>query len=393
MRCRCCGRASFGEVIDLGEMPLVNNLLRAADEPCPRWPLKMVFCRGCSLAQLTQTPPPQAMFSEYLYLSSQSKTMVDHACRLVEQFVISGGGQRVLEIASNDGYLLKPAKDRGATVLGVEPARNIAAHANAAGIPTVCEFFDETVAARLIDEWGTADVAFANNVLAHVPDPNRIMRGLRMMIGERGTAHVEVPWVVSMIDRGAFDTIYHEHHCYFSINAMRTLCHRNDLKIVDVELIDVHGGSLHLRVSRTGDEATLDRWCDDERKRGVFEDAFYQSFALRVQTMREQLKRAMSQFEVVAAYGAAAKGVVLLNSFELDTTQVPFVADVSPHKQGRFVPGTGQRIVSPEELLERKPDAALLLPWNIREEILERNQGYRNAGGRFIVAIPEVQVL
>ena len=391
MRCRCCGRASFGEVIDLGEMPLVNNLLRSADEPCPRWPLKVVFCRGCSLVQLTQTPPPQAMFSEYLYFSSQSQTMVDHARRLVERFVRHG--QRVLEIASNDGYLLKPAKDRGATVLGVEPAKNIAAHAEAAGIPTVCEFFDESVAERLINEWGEADVAFANNVLAHVPDPNRIVRGLRIMIGERGTAHIEVPWVVSMIDSGAFDTIYHEHQCYFSVNALRALCHRNDLKIVDIELVDVHGGSLHLHVKRTGDETTLNHGCDDERKRGVFDDAFYQSFADRVQTMREQLKRAMSQFDVVAAYGAAAKGVVLLNSFELDATQVPWVADVSPHKQGRFVPGTGQEIISPQELLERKPDAALLLPWNIREEILERNQGYRDAGGRFIVAIPEVQVI
>jgi len=391
VRCRCCGRASFGEVIDLGEMPLVNNLLHSADEPCPRWPLKVVFCRGCSLVQLTQTPPPSAMFGEYLYFSSQSQTMVDHARRLVERFVKPG--QRVLEIASNDGYLLKPAKDRGATVLGVEPAKNIASHAEAAGIPTVCEFFDEDVAARLIDEWGEADVAFANNVLAHVPDPNRIMRGVRMMIGERGTAHIEVPWVVSMIDGGAFDTIYHEHQCYFSINALRTLCHRNDLKIVDVELVDVHGGSLHMHVQRSGDETKLNQWCDDERKRGVFEDAFYQSFADRVQTMREQLKRAMSQFDVVAAYGAAAKGVVLLNSFELDAKQVPWVADVSPHKQGRFVPGTGQEIISPQELLERKPDAALLLPWNIREEILQRNQGYRDAGGRFIVAIPEVQVI
>lgn len=391
MRCRCCGRASFGDVIDLGEMPLVNNLLNEPSQPCPRWSLKVVFCRGCSLAQLTHAPPPECLFNEYVYFSGQSRTMTEHARRLVDRHVRPG--DRVLEIASNDGYLLKPAMERGASVLGIEPAANVAAHAQSAGIPTRREYFCEQMAAHLVSEWGLADVVFANNVLAHVPDPNSIMRGIGIMIGSHGTAHVEVPWIVPMIDSGAFDTIYHEHQCYFSINALRALCRRNALRIVNVEFAEVHGGSLHVQIRLRGDESIADRWCEEERHRGIYEDCFYESLAHRVSDLRSTLNEAMSTFDVVAAYGAAAKGIVLLNAMGFTASRVAWVADVSPHKQGRFIPGTGQKIVAPSALLELKPDAALLLPWNIRDEILECNREYRNAGGRFIVAMPEVSIL
>src|SRR5690554_1327838 len=196
-------------------MPLVNNLLQTQEEPRPRWPLKVVFCRHCSLAQLTETPSPEAMFREYLYFSSQSQTMVEHAGRLVERFVKPG--QNVVEIASNDGYLLRQAQARGARVLGVDPARNIADFASQRGIPTRCEFFDADVAHTIAAEWGHADVLFANNVLAHVPDPNELAAGIKRLLAEHGVAHIEVPYIRNMIDAGAFDTIYHEHHCYFSL--------------------------------------------------------------------------------------------------------------------------------------------------------------------------------
>lgn len=391
MKCCSCGATSFGEVIDLGPMPLVNNLLERADQPCERWPLKVVFCRACSLAQLTETPPPDAMFGEYLYFSSQSQTMVAHAGELVRRHVRPG--DRVIEVASNDGYLLAQAHARGAVVLGVDPARNIAAYANARGVPTRCEYFSGASGAAIAREWGHCDVLFANNVLAHVPDPNEIAAGIRAVLAPNGTAHVEMPSLRCMIDGGAFDTIYHEHRCYFSVAALQALFHRHALAIANVELIPIHGGSLHLELAHRAagrDESKANAMVAEERALGLFEDRFYANFAARVRALRERLLTTMGGFATVAAYGAAAKGVVLLNSFGLDTERVPWVADVSPHKQGRFVPGTRQEIVAPSVLVERKPDAALLLPWNIRDEIVRQNRAYLDRGGRFIVPIPEV---
>jgi len=389
--CRSCGGTTFGEVIDLGPMPLVNNLLHDADDPAPRWPLHVVFCRECSLAQLTETPPPGAMFDEYVYFSSQSQTMVAHAEALVKRFVKRG--DRVLEIASNDGYLLQHAKTLGAEVLGVDPARNIAEHANGRGIPTACAYFNRGTAERLRDEWGPAGVIFANNVLAHVPDPNEIVAGIDIMLAAHGVAHIEVPWIVRMIEAGAFDTIYHEHHSYFSLAALAALFTRYDLRILDVGTVDIHGGSLHLTVSRGGRVNNTAAYLMLEATAGVQRDEFYAGFAARVNRTRVDLEGAMARFQTVVAYGAAAKGIVLLNAFGLDRQRVPWVCDVSPHKQGRFIPGTGQPIVPPERLLQDRPEAALLLPWNIRDEVLRRNQPYRDQGGRFIVPIPRVETL
>jgi hypothetical protein len=379
-------------VIDLGPMPLVNNLLRSAEEVVPRWPLHVVFCRNCSLAQLTHTPPPEAMFDEYVYFSSQSHTMVEHARRLVAKFVRPG--QRVLEIASNDGYLLEHARAAGATVLGVDPARNIAAFANDRGIPTRCEYFGAASAATLVEDWrGPADVIFANNVLAHAPDPNEIATGITIALAKNGVAHVEVPSLVRMIESCAFDTIYHEHHCYFSLTALRELFDRHGLKIVDVESIEIHGGSLHLQIIHAGDEPIAEGWIAREKAMGVLDDGFYADFADRVQKLRRDLDAAIGCCRKVVGYGAAAKGIVLLNAFGLDRDRIAWVADVSPHKQGRFIPGTGQPIVSPDRLVAECPDAALLLPWNLRQEVLRRNQAYRDQGGRFIVPIPKVEMI
>jgi SAM-dependent methyltransferase len=375
-------------------MPLVNNLLRAADEPCPRWPLRVVFCRACSLCQLTETPPPDAMFGEYLYFSSQSQTMVAHAGELVRRHVRPG--DRVIEVASNDGYLLAQAQAIGAKVLGVDPARNIAAYANERGVPTRCEYFCAESARTIVRDWGRCDALFANNVLAHVPDPNEIAAGIREALAERGTAHVEVPYLRRMIESVAFDTIYHEHRCYFSVAALQALFRRHDLAIVGLRIEPIHGGSLHLELRHRGptaDESAADAMVADERAAGLFEDRFYADFATRVNALRERLVSTINRYRTVAAYGAAAKGIILLNYFGLDASRVPFVADVSPHKQGRFVPGTRQEIVAPSALVERKPDAALLLPWNITDEIVRRNRDYLDGGGRFIVPIPEITLV
>ncbi len=391
MNCRVCGGASFGDVIDLGLMPLVNNLLRTPDEVAPRWPLQVVYCRSCSLVQLTESPPPQEMFDEYLYFSSQSQTMVRHAADLVQTYVKSG--QRVLEIASNDGYLLKHAQTRGATVLGIDPASNIVSAANAQGIPTECAYYDQSIAYEMKNSWGEANVLFANNVLAHVPDPNEIAAAIKISLASNGIAHVEVPWVVRMIATGAFDTIYHEHQCYFSLSALRTLFNRNGLRIIASNVIDIHGGSLHLQITHEGDESQVISQAEHERTLGIFNDDFYSSFAQRAATLKTRLDELMSRYSRVVGYGAAAKGVVLLNYLGFDKSRITWVTDISPYKQGRYIPGTGQPVVSPDMLSSEMPPAALLLPWNIKDEVVRRNRNYINQGGSFIVPIPDIQVI
>ncbi len=387
MNCRICDGTSFGDVIDLGMMPLVNNLLHAPDDECPRWPLKAVYCRDCSLVQLTESPPPDLMFSDYCYFSSQSETMVEHARNLVERHVRPG--QRVVEIASNDGYLLRHALELGAMVLGVDPAENIARYANERGVNTRCEYFNEQTAQQIRADWGEADVMFANNVLAHAYDPNEIAAGIKILLAAQGVAHIEVPYVVSLIESGAFDTIYHEHQCYFSVSALRRLFHRHDLKIVGVEAISIHGGSLHVTVAHGGDEDQADRLCEQEQALGLTGDSYYANFAANVQSIRTHLLAEIDRFESIGGYGAAAKAVVMLNYCGLDETRIPWVADVSPHKQNRYLPGTRQRVVAPEFLIEAKPEACVLFPWNIAEEITRRNSTYVEQGGRFIIPIPE----
>lgn len=391
MNCRSCGGDRFGEVIDLGPMPLVNNLMRSADGNAPRWPLHVVFCRQCSLMQLTETPPPGAMFDEYLYFSSQSQTMVEHAKRLVDRFVRSD--DRVLEIASNDGYLLKHAMAKSKNVLGIEPAKNIAEYANSIGVPTRCAYFNCEHAKVIREEWGDADAIFANNVMAHVPDPNEIASGIAALLSTNGVAHIEVPSAIQMVESCAFDTIYHEHYSYFSLTSLHAIFNRHGLKIIGVELLPIHGGSFHVQVGRSGDERQALAFIEHEARLGVREGHFYRHFADRVHHIRRDLDCAIDKFHRVVALGAAAKGIVLLNAFDLKTDRIAWVADVSPHKQGRFVPGTGQPIVPPDRLLAEQPDAALLLPWNLRSEILERNSRFHDQGGRFIVPIPSVEIV
>ena len=234
---------------------------------------------------------------------------------------------------------------------------------------------------------------FANNVLAHVPDPNEIAAGIRTLLADDGIAHIEAPYLVRMIELGAFDTIYHEHQCYLSVSALTELFHRHDLKLIGVEVVPIHGGSLHLQVARAGDESQAEEFCRRERELGLFDETYYQHFADRVQSIREGLLNEMQKHDRIGAYGAAAKAVVMLNYFGLDEKSIPWVADVSPHKQNHFIPGTHQPIVAPAKLMEVKPDACIVFPWNITEEITRRNRDYLDAGGRFIVPIPEVRVL
>ncbi len=389
MNCRICGDSNLIEGIDLGDLPLVNNLPDSPDQACVRHPLHMLVCPQCMLGQLTESPPSDEMFEEYCYFSSQSQTMVAHARMLVDRYVVPG--QFVIEVASNDGYLLGPARDRGARVLGVDPARNVVASAVANGIPTICDYFARDVARSIRAEHGQADVIFANNVLAHVPDPGEIISGIQELLAPGGIAHIEVPWLGRMLELGAFDTIYHEHQFAWSVKSIERLCSQYALGIRAVHLEDVHGGSLHVQIARGPSSVAASRWIEQETSLGLGAVSRYERFRQRVEALRLEILDVLESYRSVGGYGAAAKAVVMLNVFGLGVNQIPWVADVSPHKQGRFIPGTGQRIVSPSRLLDEHPPACLLFAWNLAREVAQRNRLYLQRGGRFIVVVPEVR--
>jgi hypothetical protein len=405
--CRSCGAAGLDLVLSLGSTPLANSLLRPEDldKPEPRYPLDLVFCAECTLVQITETVPPEQLFREYLYFSSFSDTMLAHSRQLVSQLVTErrlGPGSLAMEIASNDGYLLQYYKQAGIPVLGIEPAQNIARVAvEERGIPTRCEFFSLELAERLSAEGLRADVLHANNVLAHVADLNGFVAGIRTAIKEDGVAVLECPYLGDMIDGCEFDTIYHEHLCYYSLHALQHLFRRNGLEVVDVQRIPIHGGSLLFEAtshhSARGPGASVVALLEEERQRGMHTLAFYQGFARRVLELKQSLLALLgglrAEGKTVAAYGAAAKGSTLLNTFEIGAETLQFVADRSTYKQGRFMPGVRVPVVAPERLLEAMPDYTLLLTWNFADEILAQQEAYRRRGGKFIVPIPTVRVV
>jgi SAM-dependent methyltransferase len=386
-------------VLSLGKTPLANSLLpgdsaAGAEE---RFPLDLVFCPKCSLVQISESVPPEKMFRDYLYFSSFSEGMLkhaeEHATRLIALQKL-GRDSLALEIASNDGYLLKNFVKAGVPVLGIEPARNIAKVAEERGIRTVSEFFTKELASTL----PKADVVIANNVLAHVPDLNGFIAGIRTVLKPGGVATIEVPYVRDMVDHCEFDTIYHEHLSYFSATALDALVSRNGLVLDQVERLPIHGGSLllFLRHQKT-DRSSVEALLREEAAWGVSGRLPYRVMAHRVAGMKESLRGLLGDLKRegkrIAAYGAAAKGATLLNHFSIGTEWLDFVVDRSPHKQGKLMPGARLPIEPVERLLERKPDYVLLLAWNFADEILRQQEAYRRQGGRFIVAVPELRVL
>jgi SAM-dependent methyltransferase len=402
--CRSCRAAGLETVLSLGEMPLANSLLREAElaAPEPRYPLDLAFCPACSLVQITETVPPEALFRDYLYFSSYSDTMVAHARALVGRLVREralGPQSLAVEVASNDGYLLQWYKTASVPVLGIEPARNVAAVAERdRGVPTIAEFFDLALAERLVSEGRRADVIHANNVLAHVADLTGFVAGIRALLAPGGVAIIEVPYVGEMISRLAFDTIYHEHLCYFSLTALGPLFERHRLCVVDVDEVSLHGGSLLLTVARDDDAAAASprvaAMLRREAAYGMTALPYYADFAARVARWRDAFRSFLVEQRRagrrIAAYGAAAKGTTLLNVAGVGRDLIDFVVDRSPHKQGFFMPGVHLPIRPTEALVDEQPDAVVLLAWNFRDEIIAQQAEYVRRGGRFVVPIPEV---
>ena len=391
-------------MLNLGCVPLANALLtneqlRASED---RFPLELYFCPQCALAQIGETVPPERLFRDYTYASSVSDTMVEHARTLVEALIERydlGATSRVIEIASNDGYLLQFYKARGIPVLGIEPAANIAQLAIKKGISTLIEFFDEGLARRLAAGGQFADVIHAHNVFAHVPDPNTFVGGIKQVLKPDGVAVIEAPYVRDLINKLEFDTIYHEHFSYYSVSSVEALCRRHGLMIRDVELLPIHGGSLRLFVTHEGGQvsAHVAELLAKEKAEGLLTFGYYRDFADRVARLKQQLlallQRLQNAGHRIAAYGASAKGSTLMNAFGIDRRLIEFVVDRSQLKQGRFTPGNHLPILPPEALLKRRPDYVLLLTWNFADEILAQQGEFRRCGGKFIVPVPEVTVV
>ena len=405
VECRACGRPDLDLILALGRTPLANALPTAEqlDDPEPVFPLDVVFCPGCTLVQLAESVPPEQLFSDYLYFSSFSDTMVQHAQELVGRLVAErglGAEHLAVEVASNDGYLLQHYQRAGVPVLGIEPAANVARVAADKGIPTLVEFFGRALGARLAAEGRRADVIHANNVLAHVPDLCGFVAGLAHLLKPEGVVVIEAPYVKAMLDHVEFDTIYHEHLCYFSLTALERLFCQEGLRLVDVEPLPIHGGSLRYFAVPAAASAVpsprVAQMLSAEKAWGVDRVETYLAFRDRVAQLGRDLRRMLQdckqQGKRLAAYGAAAKGSTLLNTFGIGRDVLEFVVDRSTHKQGRYMPGVQLPIHPPAKLLEEQPDYVLLLTWNFADEILEQQAEFRRRGGKFIVPIPTPRV-
>jgi 2-polyprenyl-3-methyl-5-hydroxy-6-metoxy-1,4-benzoquinol methylase len=405
--CRFCGTSLDDVFVDLGASPLSNSYLREDQlaKMEPHYPLKVLVCAECFLVQLDEFEPPDHIFSaDYAYFSSYSTSWVEHARRYTELVIHRFGldeRSKVVEIASNDGYLLQWFVERGIPVLGIEPTANTAAAAAAKGIPTVMRFFSNEMATELRDEH-SADLLLGNNVLAHVPDLNDFVDGLKTLLAPRGVITMEFPHLTRLIDEIQFDTIYHEHFSYFSFSTIERVFAAHGLVLFDVEELPTHGGSLRIYARHDEDASkTVGERVDElrgrERYAGYGRLDTYLAYSERV---REEKRRILEFFIeqkdaglTIAGYGAPAKGNTLLNYCGIRTDFIDYTVDRNPHKQGRYLPGTRIPIRAPEEIDRTRPDLVFILPWNLRDEVIGQMSHVRDWGGRFVVRSPELEII
>jgi SAM-dependent methyltransferase len=370
----------------------------------PFYPLHVYVCHGCFLVQLEEFVSSEEIFTEYAYFSSYSDSWLEHARKYTEQIVerlALNAESRVLELASNDGYLLRNFVEMGIPALGVEPAANVAKAAVDIGVPTVVEFFGRATSQELLDEHGGFDLVIGNNVLAQVPDLNDFVAGMKIVLAPDGVVTMEFPHLMRLMEENQFDTIYHEHFSYFSLLSTEKIFSAHGLTLFDVERLPTHGGSLRIYARHDGDEtkpitARLIDLREEEAQAGFAHLDHYLSFGEQVrETKRKLLEfliQAKREGKAIAGYGAPGKGNTLLNYCGIRTDFIDYTVDRNPYKQGKFLPGTHIPIFAPEKIIETKPDYVLILPWNFKDEIMDQMAGIREWGGRFVVPIPEVTI-
>ncbi|MEM6656499.1 MAG: NAD-dependent epimerase/dehydratase family protein [Pseudomonadota bacterium] len=402
--CISCGHKGLQPILDLGLMPRSDGLLEESGLAHKESlvPLRLGYCPECTLVQLLETRPPEEMFGDdYVYFSSYSEDLLKHSRENALELIAKrklGPGNLVVEIASNDGYMLQNFKDEGIQVLGIDPASQPATAAREKGIDTVIDFFGTRVAGELRGQGKRADVIIANNVVAHVADQNDLVAGMAELLADDGQVVVEFPYVRDMIDFIEFDTIYHEHLCYFSVGSAKTLFERHGLYLNDMRRVAIHGGSLRLFFGKTPapTQAVTDI-LDEEHALGLDRFDYYKTFGARVRAFRDQARKLVGNLKAdgkrIAAYGAAAKGTIMLNFLQLNDRAIEYAVDKNVHKQGKFMPGVRIRIDEPERLMDDNPDYVIILPWNFRDEIIRQQQAFLQAGGKFVVPIPELEIV
>ncbi len=402
--CRSCGSRGLAPVLDLGMMPLSDGFLTASQIESEEelFPLDVAFCPQCTLMQILETVPPEKLFCDnYPYFSSFSDTLLahsrDNALDLIKRRALTPKSF-VVELASNDGYLLKNFVEHNIPVLGIDPADGPAKAAEKIGVPTLNTFFTKDLAAKLKSEGRQADVIIGNNVLAHVADTNGFVSGIATLLKDTGVAVIECPYVRDLIDHGEFDTIYHEHLCYFSVHALDALFKRHGLSLNDVKRLPIHGGSLRLYVEKKPNVSpNVTKLLAEEKQLGMTDMKYYEGFRHRVEGVRSEMQRILGDLQAkgkrIAGYGAAAKGTIMLNYIGATHEVIEFVADKNVHKQGKWIPGVRIPIVAPEKIKATMPDYVVILPWNFTDEIVRQQAEYQAKGGRFIVPIPQPRIL
>lgn len=407
-KCRICAGTVLSDVINLGHQPIPNGFLSKEDllKKEPKYPLVVCFCNTCSLLQLRYLVKPEVMFKNYLYIPSSSKTRVEHFRKLAESIrsmVKLDDKSLVIDIGSNDGSLLICFKNLGVRVLGIDPAENLVKIAALNGIETVKGYFDSDIALKTMEKYGKAKTILSTNTIAHISNLHEVLRGVNTLMEKEGIFVMEFPYVMDLLDKNLFDTIYHEHLSYFSLKSLLKLSEKSDLEIFDIQRNDLDGGAIRVFWKKKDgaqnkiNKKNIKKILKKEKEYGLYEKEAYGKFADRIKTLKIAFLQKINYFKKkrkkIVGYGAAAKANVLLNYFGLDTKTIDYIVDSTPYKQGLFTPGTHIPIYSEEKIYNTIPDYILIFAWNFSKEIIKKNRKYKKSGGKFILVEPKLQII